>query len=115
MEISHRGGSKGIIEVLQREDTYLWGRIQQEGLPATNRNQREGVSLLPHWVQQEERIRAVVSGISKRKPFVAKGLSTLDPAARHRRAMRRSILEEASYISDAVVACRPVIVDIHND
>ena len=115
MEVSHRGGSKGIIEVLQWEDTYLWGRIQQEGLPSTNRNQREGVSLLPHWVQQEEGIRAVVPSISKRKPFVAKGLCTLDPAARHRRAIRRGILEEAPYIPDTVVACRPVIVDIHND
>ena len=47
MEVSHRGGSKGIIEMLQWEDTNLRGGIQQEGLPATNRNQREGVPMLP--------------------------------------------------------------------
>ena len=47
MEVSHRGGSKGIIEMLQWEDTNLGGGIQQEGLPATNRNQREGVPMLP--------------------------------------------------------------------
>ena len=70
MEISHRGGSKGIIEVLQREDTYLWGRIQQEDISTTNRNQRERVSLLPHRVQQKEGIRVVVPSMSKRKPFV---------------------------------------------
>ena len=54
MEISHRGGTKGIIEVLQGEDAYLRGGIQQERISATNRNQRERVSLLPHPVQQKE-------------------------------------------------------------
>ena len=66
---SHRGGSKGIIEVLQREDAYLRGRVQQEGISATNRNQRERVSLLPHRVQQKEGIRAVVPSVSKRNFF----------------------------------------------
>ena len=91
------------------------GRIQQEGISATNRNQRERVSLLPHRVQQKEGIRAVVPSVSKRKPFVAKGLGAHVPTAGHRRAIRRGILEKAPYISDTVVACRPVIVDIHND
>ena len=73
MEVSHGGGSKGIKEVLQREDAYLRGRVQQEGISTPNRNQRERVTLLPHPVQQEEGIRAVVSRVSKRKPSLQKG------------------------------------------
>ena len=115
MEVSHRGGSKGIIEVLQREDAYLRGRVQQEGISAANRNQRERVSLLPHRVQQKEGIRAVVSRVPKRKSFVAKGLSARAPTTGHRCAIRRGILEKAPYVSDTLIACCPVVVDIHND
>ena len=87
-EVSHRGGSKGIKEVLQREDAYLRSRIQQEGISSPNRNQRERVTLLPHRVQQEEGIRTVVSRVSKRKPFIAKGLSARVPVAGHWCAIR---------------------------
>ena len=64
-------------------------------------------------VQQKEGIRAVVPRVSKRKPFVAKGLGARVPTTGHRRAIRRGILEKAPHISDTMVACRPVIVDIH--
>ena len=59
MEVFHRGGSKGIMEVLQKGNANLRGGVQQEGISAANRNQRERVSLLSHRVQQKERIRAV--------------------------------------------------------
>ena len=49
--------------------------------------------------QQKEGIRAVVSRVSKRKLFVAKGLSARVPTTGHRCAIRRGILEKAPYAS----------------